>query len=184
MMETMMADAPIEVKKTTPQTVPQATPPSVPDVWQSFRSEMDRLFDRFSGGNFGFPSLRRMFDWEPPIRPSSFTFSAPAIDMSEDDKSYKISAELPGLDAKDVDVSVSGDMLVLKGEKRQESEQKDKNYHFSERAYGSFQRAFELPASVDRDKVSADFSKGVLTINLPKTPEAQGQPKKIDVKQS
>ena len=104
--------------------------------------------------------------------------------MSEDDKSYRISAELPGLDAKDVDISVSGDMLVLKGEKRQESEQKDKNYHFSERSYGSFQRAFELPASVDRDNISADFSKGVLTINMPKTAEAQKQPKKIEVKQS
>jgi len=91
---------------------------------------------------------------------------------------------LPGLDAKDVDVSASGDMLVLKGEKHQESEQKDQNYHFSERAYGSFQRAFELPASVDRDKITADFSKGVLTIEMPKTADAQRQPKKIEVKQS
>jgi HSP20 family protein len=108
----------------------------------------------------------------------------PAIDMSEDEKSYKITAELPGLDAKDVDLSIFGDMLVLKGEKRQESEQKNKNYHFSERAYGSFQRAFELPASVDRDKISADFSKGVLRIEMPKTAEAQRQPKKIEVRQS
>ncbi len=75
-------------------------------------------------------------------------------------------------------------MLILKGEKRQESEQRDKNYHFSERSYGSFQRAFELPASVDRDTISADFSKGVLTINMPKTAEAQKQPKKIEVKQT
>jgi HSP20 family protein len=93
--------------------------------------------------------------------------------MSEDEKAYKISAELPDLDAKDVDVSVSGNMLVIKGEKRQEKEEKDKNYYFSERAYSSFQRTFELPASVDRDKVAADFSKGVLTITLPKTAEAQ-----------
>ena len=149
-----------------------------PDVWRSFRSEMDRLFDRF-----GFPSLRRMFDMEPAWRPaSSFTFSVPAIDMSEDEKAYKISAELPGLDAKDVDVSVSGNMLVLKGEKRQEKEEKDKNYHFSERTYGSFQRSFQLPSSVDRDKVAADFSKGVLTITLPKTAEAQKPFKKIAVK--
>jgi HSP20 family protein len=105
-----MADVPVE-KKAEP------TERMVPDVFRSFRSEMDRLFDRF-----GFPSLRRMFDMEPAWRPvSSFTFSAPAIDMSEDDKAYKISAELPGLDAKDVDVSVSGNTLVLKGEKRQES---------------------------------------------------------------
>jgi HSP20 family protein len=171
-METVMADVPVEVKK-----APSAEP-AVPDVWHSFRSEMDRLFDRF-----GFPSLRRMFDVEPAWRPiSTFSFSAPAIDMSEDDKAYKITAELPGLDAKDVDVSVSGNTLVLKGEKRQEKEEKDKNYHYSERAYGSFQRAFELPASVDRNKIGADFSKGVLTITLPKTPDAQKQQKKIEVK--
>jgi HSP20 family protein len=183
LMETVMADAPVEVKRSSSQPAPQGTTPAVPDVWQSFRSEMDRLFDRFSG-SFGLPSLRRMFDMGPAMRPSSFSFGVPAIEMSEDEKSYKIAAELPGLDAKDVDLSISGDMLVLKGEKRQESEQKDKNYHFSERAYGSFQRAFELPASVDRDKISADFSKGVLTIEMPKTAEAQRQPKKIEVRQS
>ena len=167
-----MADVPVEVKKTAP------TETTAPDVWGSFRSELDRLFDRF-----GFPSLRRMFEIEPTWRPTtSFTFSAPAIDLSEDDNAYRISAELPGLDAKDVDVSVSGNTLVLKGEKRQEKEEKDKNYHFSERAYGSFQRAFELPASIDRDKIAADFSKGVLTISLPKTPDAQQQQKKIEVK--
>jgi len=169
-----MADVPVEVKKTAP------APANVPDVWHSFRGEMDRLFDRFGSG-FGFPSLRRMFDMEPAWR-SSFNFSMPAIDMSEDDKAYKISAELPGIEAKDIDVSVTGDMLVLKGEKRQEKEEKDKNYHFSERAYGSFQRAFDLPASVDRDKIAADFSKGVLTITLPKKAEAQKPQRKIDVK--
>ena len=79
---------------------------TLPDVWQSFRGDMDRLFDRFGSG-FGFPSLRRMFDVEPTLR-SSFSFSTPAIDMSEDEKAYKISAELPGIDAKDIDVSVSG----------------------------------------------------------------------------
>src|SRR6516164_9952214 len=171
-METAMADVPVEVKKATPAET------TVPDVWRSFRSEMDRLFDRF-----GFPSLRRMFDMEPAWRSaSSFTFSVPAIDMSEDDKAYKISAELPGLDAKDVEVSVSGDRLVLKGEKRQEQEEKNKNYYHTERTYGSFQRSFELPASVDRDKIAADFSKGVLTITLPKTATMQQQQKKIEIK--
>jgi HSP20 family protein len=171
-MEGAMADVPVEVKNAAP-----AEPP-VPDIWRSFRSEMDRLFDRF-----GFPSLRRMFDLEPSWRPTtSFSVSAPPIDISEDEKVYKISAELPGLDAQEVDVSVAGDMLVLKGEKRQESEQKDKNYFFSERSYGAFQRSFALPSSVDRDKIAAEFAKGVLTITLPKTVEAQKQAKKIEVK--
>jgi HSP20 family protein len=173
-METEMANAPVEVKKAVPMET------SAPDVWRSFRSEMDRLFDRV-----GFPSLRRMLDMEPAGRPMSmFSFSAPAIDISEDEKAYKISAELPGLDAKDVDVSVSGNLLVLKGEKRQEKEEKDKNYHFSERAYGAFQRSFELPASVEQDKIAADFSKGVLTITLSKTPEAQQPQKKVEIKSS
>ena len=169
-----MAEVPVEVKKTSPAQT------NVPDVWHSFRGEMDRLFDRF-----GFPSLRRMFDIEPSWRSaSSFGFAAPAIDMSEDERAYRISAELPGINAKDIDVSVSGDTLVLKGEKRQEKEEKDTNYHFSERSYGSFQRSFQLPSSVDRDKVAADFSKGVLTITLPKTAEAQKPVKKIAVRSS
>ena len=168
-----MADIPVEVKK-APQT---AT--AVPEMWGSFRSEMDRLFDRFAHG-FGLPSLRSMADFEPPWRSS--IPSPPPIDISEDDKTYKISAELPGLDANDVEVSVSGGMLVLKGEKRQEQEEKNKNYYHSERAYGSFQRSFELPASVDREKIAADFSKGVLTITMPKGVDVQKQQKKIEIK--
>jgi HSP20 family protein len=82
-----MAEVPVEVKQATPAQT------NLPDVWQSFRGEMDRLFDRFGRG-FGFPSLRRMLDIEPAWR-SSFSFSMPAIDMSEDEKAYKISAELP-----------------------------------------------------------------------------------------
>ncbi len=171
-----MASTPVEVKKASP------APTAAPDVWRSFRSEMDRVFDRFSGA-LGMPSLRRMFDLEPTWRfESSFNFAAPAIDVSEDDKTYKITAELPGLEARDLDVSISGDTLVIKGEKQQEKEQKGKNYHFSERAYGSFQRTFALPDGVARDKIAADLSKGVLTITLPKTPEAQKPAQKIEVK--
>jgi HSP20 family protein len=171
-----MASTPVEVKKATPTSVP------VPDVWRTFRSEMDRLFDRFSTG-FGMPSLRRTLDMEPAWRfESSFNFAAPAIDFSEDEKAYKITAELPGLEAKDLDVSIVGDALMIKGEKQQEKEQKDKNYHVTERAYGSFQRAFALPDGVARDKIAADLSKGVLTLTLPKTIEAQQPPKKIEVK--
>ena len=86
------------------------------------------------------------------------------------------------MEAKDLDVSIVGDALMIKGEKQQEKEQKDKNYHVTERAYGSFQRAFALPDGVARDKIAADLSKGVLTLTLPKTIEAQQPPKKIEVK--
>lgn len=169
-----MAQTPVEVKK--------AAPARAPDLLQSFRGEMDRLFDRFAGG-FGLPAFRRMFDLDPASRmESAFSFSAPAVDMTEDDKAYKITAELPGLDEKDIDVTVSGDMLTLKGEKRYEKDEQDKNCYMTERAYGSFQRSFVLPDGIDREKIAADLSKGVLTITLPKTPEAQKQQKKIEVK--
>ena len=176
-----MANAPVEVKKTAPAAAPAPARAHV-DPWHSLRSEMDRLFDRFSG-SFAMPSLRRMFDWEPAVRyESSFTFAAPSVDVGEDDKAFKITAELPGLEPKDVEISITGDMLVLKGEKKEESEKKEKNYYVSERAYGSFQRSFALPDNVDRDKIAADLAKGVLTIILPKTAEAQKPAKKIAVK--
>lgn len=169
-----MADTPVEVKKTG-----SAPAPAPAEPWRSFRSEMDRLFDRFSG----IPSLRRMFDWQPAAgSESGFTFAAPSVDVSEDDKAFKVTAELPGLESKDVEVSVTGDMLVIKGEKRQESEKKEENYHMSERSYGSFQRSFALPDKVDRDKIAADLAKGVLTVTLPKTADAQKPAQKIEVK--
>jgi HSP20 family protein len=169
-----MAITPVEVKKTP---VARGT---APDSWQSFRGEMDRLFDRFSTG-FGFPAVRRMFDLAPRFE-STFGFAAPVVDVTEDDKAYAVTAELPGLEEKDIDVSVNGDLLVLKGEKRQEKEEKTKNCHVSERAYGSFERSFALPGGIDRDKIAASFAKGVLTVTMPKTADAQKQQKKIEVK--
>ncbi len=170
-----MAQAPVEVRRGPPAR-------TVVDPWNVFRADMDRLFDRFTSG-FGFPSLRRVSDVEPSWRyETPFNITAPAVDVTEDDKAYKIAAELPGMTEKDVDVSITGDMLVLKGEKRQEREEKEKNRYLAERAYGAFQRSFVLPDGIDRDKISAEFSKGVLTLTLPKTQDAQKQQKKIEVK--
>lgn len=170
-----MAQTPVEVKKTP-------APARTVDPWQSLRSEMDRLFDRFSG-SFGLPSLRRMFDIEPAWNyTSSFTFPTPAVDVTEDDKAFKITAELPGLEEKNIEVHLSGDMLTIKGEKSYEKEEKNKDHHVSERAYGSFQRSFALPDGVDREKIDAGLAKGVLTVTLPKNAQAQKQQKKIEVK--
>jgi HSP20 family protein len=173
--ENVMPEVPVEVKKAP-------APARQPDVWRSFRSEMDRVFDRFMR-DFEWPSLPRLFG-PAPAWPESlgFALSAPPIDISEDGKAYKIAAELPGLDSKDIELVVSGDTLVLKGEKREEKEEKGKNTYLSERSYGAFQRSFMLPEGVDRDKVAAEFSKGVLTITLPKKPEAQKPEKRIEVK--
>jgi HSP20 family protein len=129
------------------------------------------------------PSLRRMFDVEPAFRyESSFTLPSPAVDITEGDAAYKVTAELPGMSEKEIEVVVSGGMLTLKGEKRQEKEKKEKNFYLSERSYGSFQRSFYVPDGVDRDKIAADFSKGVLTITMPKSAKAMEQQKKIEVK--
>jgi HSP20 family protein len=172
-----MATTPVPVKQTPGLRTVTADP------WQSFRTEMDRLFDRFSGGFFGFPSMRRLFDVEPLWRDETLPgMTMPVMDVSEDDKAYKLTAELPGLSEKDVEVTLTGDLVVLKGEKKQEHEEKGKNRYLSERSYGSFQRSFYLPDSVARDKVTAEFKDGVLTVMLPKTVEAQAQTKKVEVK--
>lgn len=157
-------------------------PVTTQDPVRSFRTELDRLFDRFAAG-FRLPLWRGMFEVEPASRlESSFSFTAPAVDITEDDKAYRISAEMPGLDEKNIGISITGDMLTLKGEKRQEKEEKEKNRYLAERAYGSFQRCFALPDGVDRDKIGAELTKGVLTVTLPKKAEAQKPEQKIEVK--
>jgi HSP20 family protein len=169
-----LANTPVEVKKTAPTVVPNQ------DAWQSMRTEMERLFDRFG---FGMPALRRWFDPESSFR-SGMTMSMPnpAIDIAEDDTGYKLTAELPGMTEKDIEITVNDDMLTLKGEKKQEAEHKEKNYTMSERSYGAFQRSFWLPESVDRSKIDASFAKGILTVSLPKSAATAVQSKKIEVK--
>lgn len=178
-----MAETAIEVKKHERAAPPAPMGSSAFDMWQPFRREMDRLIDQFWRGGFAVPSLRRAFEPEPPWRyETALGFAAPAVDVAEDDKAFRITAELPGMSEKDIDVTISGDMLTIKGEKREEKEEKAPNYYVSERRFGFFQRSFALPDGVDRDKIEAKFENGVLTLTLPKTPEAVKQQKKIEVK--
>jgi len=153
-----------------------------PAPWQPFetlRKEIDHLFDNFS---FGAPTSR-LFNIEPWFRHgAALVGMAPAIDIAEKDKAYEVTAELPGLDEKDIDVAVSDNVLTIKGEKKEEKEEKEKSYYLSERRYGAFQRSLELPSGVDAGRIEAQFAKGVLTITLPKTAEAQKKQRKIDVK--
>ena len=167
-------------KTSTDLTKTPAASESWPGLWNSFRSELDSLFNRFDGG-FGLPAMRRLTDIEPFWSRVSSGTLLPAIDLVEDDKAYTVSAELPGLDEKDVAVSVSGDLHVLKGEKSEEKEEKEKNRYLPERSYGAFERSFRLPDNVERDKIDAKFAKGVLTVTLPKS-KAAAPDKKIHVK--
>ena len=100
----------------------------------------------------------------------------------ETDKGYEITAELPGLDEKNIDVKFADGILTIKGEKQEDKEEKKKDYYLHERSFGSFHRALQVPAGVDSDRIEATFRKGVLTVTLPKTVEAQKAEKKITVK--
>jgi len=131
----------------------------------TLRREMDGLLERF----FGEPSGEE--------RPAGRWI--PRTNLTEAKDRLTITAELPGLEAKDVDVAISGDMLSIKGEKKQEKEEKDEHHHVVERTYGAFSRMVRLPAPVAADKIKATFKNGVLTVTLPKTEEAK--PKAISV---
>lgn len=134
---------------------------------------MDELFNDFLEG-FG---LTR---W--PFTDSGERLTmAPSVDVSETDDEITVSADVPGMDEKDIEVTLDNDVLVLRGEKKREREEKKRNYHLVERAYGEFCRRIPLPSSIDPDKVKARFAKGVLTISIPKKPEARSREKKIEI---
>lgn len=126
----------------------------------SLRKEMERLFDRFAEP--AWPTMPELGEWEP------------TLDVSETKDAVIVKAELPGVEQKDIAVSLQDGMLTIKGEKQAEKEEKDKLYHRVERSYGAFFRSIRMPATVDADKVTAAFKAGVLTITLPKAPEAKG----------
>ena len=191
MADTNRGETNIDVKREQPpgqQTAPSRrgeTRPAPLDPFQAMRREMDRMFDRFFGGGFGLPSSRRMFEMEPFWRGGEgFNFSAPAIDFAQDESAYHLTAELPGLSEKDINLSLSDDMLTISGEKYEErqEQEKDKNYHYSERRFGSFRRTIQRPQHIDRDKIAANFRNGVLNMTLPKSHDARQWQRKIEVK--
>ncbi len=108
-------------------------------------------------------------------------FESPNFEVSETDEEFRVKAELPGLDEKDIEVNVERDRVTIRGEKRREQEEKKRNYHLTEVSYGQFSRAFALPDGVDRDKAKAQFKKGVLTLTLPKTEQAKTERKRIEI---
>jgi len=153
-----------------------APPPSLLPEWRPFESlrrEIDQLFDSFHTGFWRAPSMPTLFDTRG--------VGTPAVDCAEHDKAYEVTAELPSLDAADIEVKFAHNMLTISGEKKEEKEEKKKDYYLSERRYGSFQRSFQLPDGIDSDKIEAKFDKGVLKVTLPKTEKAQNHEKKIAV---
>ncbi|MBR30020.1 MAG: molecular chaperone [Spirochaetaceae bacterium] len=142
-----------------------STPRRLDDSFLGFHREMNNLFSDF---------FRDFYDMEPA--------SNLAVDVHETEKEVQVTVELPGIDEKDLDLTLEKDSLTIKGEKKQESEQKEGNYHRIERSYGSFQRTIALPCEVEDEKAEATYKKGVLYIKLPKKKSAAQEKKRISVK--
>jgi HSP20 family protein len=142
------------------------------EIWEPFsslRRDMERVFEDFS----------RDLGWGMPT--AAGAAEVPRIDVSESDNELKIEAELPGVEEKDLEIVLSDGRLTIKGEKKQEKEEKKKDYHLVERSYGSFARSIGLPFAADPDKVKASFAKGVLTVTVPKPAEIKAKEKKIPI---
>jgi HSP20 family protein len=146
----------------------------------NFRRELDRLFDEFSAFSGHRPG--GMVSPEPFWRGEFGLAQAPAVDIVEHDKGYQVTAELPGMEEKDIDVKFADGVLTIKGEKKEESEEKQKDYYRSERRFGAFQRSFGVPDGIEPDKIEATVKNGVLTVILPKSDEVQKREKKIEIK--
>jgi len=159
--------------------------PASTDFWrplEKLRHQVDHLFEDFNRGSSLSPFSRGLFDVEPLWRREFSSHRLPAVDIIEKDKSFEITAELPGMDQKNIEIKLSNGSLVIKGEKKEDKEETRKGYHLSERHYGSFERVFNLPKGVDAEKIEASFSKGVLNISLPKQPEAMKADKVVPIK--
>jgi HSP20 family protein len=148
--------------------------PRYSDPFSALRAEMDNLFDSFLSG---LPAFPRMFGTSGD---RGFALT-PHMDVTETDKEIVVEAELPGIDEKDVSLSLQ-EVLTIRGEKKHARDEEKENYRMMERRYGSFQRSVRLPDTVDEDKVEATFNNGILKVSLPKRPEAVGKQRTIPIK--
>jgi HSP20 family protein len=153
-----------------PVKTEKRAPVAAPAQWmsfESFRCEIDRIFNSF---RLGIP-FRRALEVELPWRRETNWGIAPAFDVAEKDKEYEITTVLPGMDEKNIEIKLSNGTLTIRGEKKKEKEELEKDYCLSERRYISFTRSFQVPVGVDTGKIEATLAKGVLTVKLPKTAE-------------
>lgn len=154
--------------------VPPPAPagPRQTDVFSAMRQEMDRVFDQFMSGGMR---------WPMPFQSTGGGSHMPKVDIRETGTEMVVEAELPGLEEKDVAVTYEDGVLTIKGEKRTERDEKKDDYHLTERSFGSFQRAFRLPDTVDDARIAANFDKGVLKITIGKKPPAERKEKTIPI---
>jgi len=149
---------------------------------ENLRREVDRLFEDFDRDFWRSPFRRTFGDIEPMLRRGLSWGATPAVDIMDKTEAYEVVAELPGMDEKNIEVKLINGSLTIKGEKRDEKEEKKKDYYLHERSFGAFERSFALPDEVDADRIQANFKNGVLTVTLPKKPEAVKPEKKIEIK--
>lgn len=171
--------------KQPPETADERHPPfeSGSSRIEVLRREVDRLFDMIHPSDWRLPLVGSSgFELRAP-RSAQWQI-APAMNMSESSDAYTITAELPGMSEADVEVKSSQDTLTIKGEKSEEREEQEEDYHISERRFGRFHRSFRFPEGVDASRIDAKMANGVLTITLPKTPDARKAERKIDVKKA
>ncbi len=169
------------VRKSVPDASSTVTPLA------TLREEIDNLFDRFSEQ---WPNLPNIFGkgWSYPMAEFERRFGdaklqlTPRVDVTENESQYDIVVELPGMNNDDIEVAINDDSLTVKGEKRDEAEKKDKNYHIRECSYGAFQRTFRIPGGVENDNIEASFSNGILNIKMPKSEKAKENTRTIPVK--
>lgn len=152
------------------------TPQRPVDAFTAMRDEMDRMFERFERG---WPRLPSVFG-----AGADSGLMVPELDVHDNGKQITIEADLPGVEEKDVTVTLASGILTIKGEKRTEREKKEASYYVAERSFGSFERSLRLPDTIDDGKLEARFDKGVLRIVAPKRPEAVKSERRIEINKS
>lgn len=141
----------------------------------------EQLIEPFTQLRHEVDSLIDLFPFRLPMMRFGRFASAPALDMTETESSYKITAELPGIEPENVEVTFEEGMLRIAGEKKEEREEKERGYRLSERSYGAFERMIQLPSSANADKIHASFRNGLLTVTVPKSAEAKRNIRKINI---
>jgi HSP20 family protein len=151
--------------------------------FDGLKREIDHLFEDFGISSWRVPFTRSTLEAAPSWRELSWS-KAPAVDIVDRSSALEVTAELPGMDVNDIEVKFADGMLTIRGEKIEVREENKKDHYLSERRYGSFSRSFRIPNVIDADRIEASFNNGVLTVTLPKSPEAQKSEKKIAIRQS